>query len=132
MYRDSSFTIQDFLLNPSFYALPPSRCQGHRLRNYILEGDSGGLGQFQAVTANDDATLLKRLDQNHDAFRIAQLRIENSRPAGEGSGSNSHGVAGAKDALAHFNTPVLSNAFSNIGNDGIIYWPWLSAPADHT
>ncbi len=82
--------------------LPPLRCPGHRFANAILADDSGSVGQFQAVAPDDDAALLKCLDQNYNAFRVAQITIENARPAGERTGGDAHRIAGTERPLNQF------------------------------
>lgn len=62
--------------------LPPSRCREPSCESSSLREGSGSVGQFQAVAPDDDAALLKCLDQNHDSLGIAQRRIENAGPAG--------------------------------------------------
>ena len=58
-----------------------------------------------------------------------QFRMRSPYPANLPD-RNSH--AYPEWAFAHFDTPFGADAFSNICNDGIIHWPWLSAPAHHT
>ena len=60
----------------------------HHLRANVFVCCSGCVGEFEKVARDDHATLLERLNQNHDALRIAKLALEDTGPASKRTGCN--------------------------------------------
>ena len=102
--------------------LPPSGA-GAPFANAILAEGSGSVGQFQEVAPKNDAALLKCLDQNYNAFGVAQFRVEDAGPARERTGGNAHRIAGAERPLVELDKAVGAKAGPNGRDDPIVHRP---------
>jgi hypothetical protein len=103
----------------------------HHLRTQPSACCSGRVGDLEKVAWDNHATLLKHLNQNHDALRITKLALKDTEPARERTGCNPHPIVCAELVFLQLDASVGTNSRTNACNDRLLHWKRAVARADY-